>query len=63
MKEKIKSGKEVLEEFIVNIKASKYLDADIVNLISGLHDKDKISKINLVNGLSDIREKNKNENK
>ncbi len=63
MKEKIKSGKEVLEEFITNIKAKENLNADIVDLISDLHDSDKISKKNLLNGLLNIREKNKNEDK
>lgn len=61
MKENIKSGKEVLEEFIANIKKNEDLDADIVDLISDLHDEGKVSKTNLLNGLLSIREKNKNE--
>lgn len=61
MKANIKSGKEVLEEFIVNIKENEGLDAGIVGLVSDLHDQGKLTKTNLLNGLSSIREKNKNE--
>ena len=58
MKENIKSGKEVLEEFIANIKKNEDLDADIVGLISDLYEEGKVSKTNLLNGLSSIREQN-----
>ena len=61
MKENIKSGKEVLEEFIANIKKNKNLDADIVSLVSDLYDDGRVSKTNLLNGLLSIRENNKNE--
>ena len=61
MKENIKSGKEVLEEFISNIKSNKNFDEGIVNMITDLNEQGKLTKTNMINGLSNLRELDKNE--
>lgn len=62
MSESIKSGKQVLEEFIINIKNDENLDVEIADTVANLFEQNKLSKINLLNALSDIREQKKNEN-
>ncbi len=57
MEKKIKSGKEVLDEFITSIKNNNQLDKNTVDAVTKLYDAGKLSKINLTNALSDLRDK------
>lgn len=57
----IKTGQEVVDDFVVGLKQDKTLDADIINLISDLHEKSSLTTTSLSNSLKQIREKKFNE--
>ena len=56
----IKSGQEVLAEFITQISENKELDFDIVAKVKELHQNNKLSKTNLINALEALRTSNEN---
>ena len=56
MKHDIKSGKQILDSFIENIKENEDLDKEIVKSVVNLYGNDKLTKTNLVNALSDLRD-------
>ncbi|MDD3014706.1 MAG: hypothetical protein PHC34_13480 [Candidatus Gastranaerophilales bacterium] len=60
MKQEIKSGQEVLDDFIASIKGNELLDKDTVTAVVNLYEAGKFTKTNLVNAMSHIREKNEN---
>lgn len=61
MKQDIKSGKEVLDTFITSIKENEGLDTQTVNAVADLHENNKLTKTNLINALSDLRDKHETE--
>jgi hypothetical protein len=64
MKEGLKSGREVIDQFFEDASADDTLDQSIVEKIMALHKENKLSDKNLSNALSDLREEVQNaENK
>lgn len=57
----IKTGQEIVDDFVVGLKQDKTLDVDIVNLISSLHEKSSLTTTSLTNSLKQIREEKLNE--
>lgn len=62
MSEEIKSGNEILQEFIEEIKTNDQLDKETVNAVVELFESGKLSDRNLTNELSELRD-NKNDGK
>lgn len=61
---KIKSGKEILDEFFEDIKTDEKLDQEVAAAIVDLYESGKLTDRNLTNKLSDLREdKGNGENK
>ena len=63
METKVKSGKEVLDEFFNDLPSLANVDSGIANALVELYKNDKLSDTNIKNGLSKLRENNGNENK
>lgn len=61
MSDKIKSGKQILDEFFRDIKSLTDVDENVVKTIIELYEKDKLSEKNLSNSLLELREKSENE--
>jgi hypothetical protein len=57
MEKKLKSGKEILDEFFAEIPSVENTDAQITAMLVELHNSDKISEKNIINGLVEIRTK------
>lgn len=55
MNEKVKSGKEVLEDFFSNIESIDGVDKEIAEVLSTLYVMDKFTDRNVVNALIDLR--------
>jgi hypothetical protein len=55
MNEKVKSGKEVLEDFFSNIESIDGVDKEIAEALSTLYVMDKFTDRNVVNALIDLR--------
>lgn len=61
---KIKSGKEILDEFFEDIKTDEKLDQEVAAAIVDLYESGKLTDRNLTNKLSNLREdKGNGENK
>ncbi len=56
MKTEIKSGKQILDEFFIEIKNLKKVDENVVNTITRLYEEDKLTDTNLSNALLELRE-------
>ncbi|MBI1326211.1 MAG: hypothetical protein GC136_01045 [Alphaproteobacteria bacterium] len=61
MKQEIKSGKEVLDTFMTSLKENEDLDTQTVNAVTDLYENNKLTKTNLINALSDLRDKHETE--
>lgn len=61
MIEEIKSGKQILDEFFLEIKEIPDLDYKVINSIIELYNTDKLSDKNISNALLELREKTLNE--
>lgn len=59
---KIKTGKEILDNFFSEIHKIENVQPEMVELIKKLYDENKLTDSNLKNGLLDLRKKDKNEN-
>ena len=59
MREEIKSGKEILEDYFSEIQKLAGVDKDIVGIIDKLYKQDKFSDTNIINELDALREKKK----
>ena len=57
MEKKLKSGKEILEEFFAEIPTLANTDMQITALLTDLYSSDKFSEKNIINGLAEIRSK------
>jgi hypothetical protein len=55
---KVKSGKEILDEFFKDIIAIKDVDATIATILSELYSNGKLTDKNVVNELQKIRQLN-----
>lgn len=56
MEQKIKSGKQILDEFFEEIKNEENVDEATVSGIVGLYQNGKLTDGNLTNALSGLRE-------
>ena len=63
METKVKSGKEVLDDFFSDLPNLANVNSGIANALVELYKNDKLSDTNIKNGLSKLRENNGNENK
>lgn len=61
MNTEIKSGKQILDEFFMDIKDLSDVDENVVKTIIALYEEDKLSDKNLSNALLELREKSENE--
>jgi len=61
MSDEIKSGKQILDEFFIEIDNMSDVDANVVCTIIDLYKTGKFSDKNLSNALLDLREKPANE--
>lgn len=59
MEKKLKSGKEILEDFFSGIQKLNNISKDIVTILNDLYKRDKFSDINIINELDKLREKKK----
>lgn len=59
---KIKTGKEILDNFFSTIHEIDNVQSEMTDLIKSLYDEDKLTDSNLKNGLSDLRKSSKDEN-
>lgn len=60
MAEKVKSGKEILDDFFDGIEEIENVDKDIAKMLSKLYQDDKLTDINVKNELQKLRDGNKN---
>lgn len=59
MADKVKSGKEILDEFFNEIEKIENVDTDIAKMLSELYQNDKLTDINVKNELQKLRDGNK----
>ncbi|MFZ1288507.1 MAG: hypothetical protein WAR79_00330 [Melioribacteraceae bacterium] len=57
MSKKVKSGKEILDEFFNDLKEIKGVDSTIANAIYDLYKEEKFSDANVKNKLQELRDK------
>ena len=62
MDNKVKSGKEILDDFFTNISKIKNVDKGLAESLSNLYNQGKLSDTNVKNELSNLREKNVDKN-
>jgi len=60
MAEKVKSGKEVLDDFFNGLGDIENVDKDIADMLAQLYQTDKLTDVNVKNGLQKLREKDVN---
>lgn len=60
MEDKVKSGKEILDDFFDGIEEIENVDKDIAKMLSKLYQEDKLTDTNVKNELQKIRDGNKN---
>jgi hypothetical protein len=59
MADKVKSGKEILDDFFNSIEEIENVDTDIAKMLSELYQNDKLTDINVKNELQKLRDGNK----
>ena len=59
---KVKSGKEILDDFFKEISSIENVDKTIAESLAGLYTNGKLTDKNVVNELQNIRTENGNEN-
>jgi hypothetical protein len=57
MDNKVKSGKEILDDFFTNISMIENVDKDLAQSLSNLYKQGKLSDVNLKNELQKLRDK------
>lgn len=62
MEKKVKSGKEILDDFFGNITQIPSVDKTLAESLSNLFKDGKLTDTNLKNRLSELRNKNANKN-
>lgn len=60
MAEKVKSGKEILDDFFDGIEEIENVDKKISKILSKLYQEDKLTDTNVKNELQKLRDGNKN---
>ena len=55
MKNKVKSGKEIVDDFSKNIENIDGVDKDIAKMLTNLYENDKLTEINVKNELPKLR--------
>lgn len=60
MESKVKSGKEILDEFFKNIENIPDVDKDIAKMLSNLYDQNKLTDTNVKNELPNLPKKDGN---
>jgi uncharacterized membrane protein len=56
MEERVKSGKEILDDFFENIDKIENVDPEIAKMLNKLYKDDKLSDTNVKNELQTLRE-------
>lgn len=59
MADKVKSGKEILDDFFNGIEEIENVDTDIAKMLAELYQNDKLTDINVKNELQKLRDGNK----
>lgn len=62
MDNKVKSGKEILDDFFINISKIKNVDEELAESLANLYNQGKLSDTNVKNELSNLREKDADKN-
>lgn len=62
MDKKVKSGKEILDDFFTNISKIKNVDKGLAESLAKLYGQGKLTDTNLKNELSNLRDKDANKN-
>lgn len=57
MDNKVKSGKEILDDFFTNISTIENADKELAESLSNLYKQGKLSDVNLKNELQKLRDK------
>ncbi|MBK8945399.1 MAG: hypothetical protein IPM32_09035 [Ignavibacteriae bacterium] len=57
MSKKVKSGKEILDEFFNDLKEIQGVDSTVANALYDLYNEDKFSDANVKNKLQELRDK------
>ena len=60
MEAKVKSGKEILDDFFEGIEEIENIDKDMAKMLSKLYQEDKLTDTNVKNELQKLRDGNKN---
>ncbi|HEY9168457.1 MAG TPA: hypothetical protein VIN72_03125 [Lutibacter sp.] len=60
MENKVKSGKEILDDFFLNIENISNVDKDIAKMLSNLYDQNKLTDTNVKNELPNLPKKDGN---
>lgn len=62
MDKKVKSGKEILDDFFTNISKIENVDSVLAESLSTLYDQGKLTDTNVKNELQKLRDKDANKN-
>ncbi len=62
MIDKVKSGKEILDDFFEHIQSLPNVDENIAKSLSALYEEGKLTDINVKNALLKLREQHGNKN-
>ena len=62
MDKKVKSGKEILDEFFANISSLEKVDKELAESLASLYHQGKLTDTNVKNEIQKIRDKNGNKN-
>ncbi len=62
MKNKVKSGKEIVDDFFKNIENIDGVDKEIAKMLASLYENDKLTEINVKNELPKLRIQDGNKN-
>ncbi|WP_158730240.1 MULTISPECIES: hypothetical protein [unclassified Flavobacterium] len=60
MENKVKSGKEILDDFFENIENIENVDKDIAKMLADLYKQNKLTDVNVKNELPKLRIKDGN---
>ena len=62
MEKKVKSGKEILDDFFTNVSKIENVDSVLAESLSTLYDQGKLTDTNVKNELQKLRDKDANKN-
>lgn len=62
MDKKVKSGKEILDDFFTNINKIQNVDSVLAESLSTLYEQGKLTDTNVKNALQKLRDKDANKN-